>query len=299
MKNPKISHSSQLCDVIKYTREGRESGRYLDVHNGNLSFTVCLDKCMDISYFRFQGENVSFISPNGVCSDGSFEQTFCGGMLYTCGLESLGRRNGFPMHGSIHNVKATLGRIACDEREIIVEGEMRNAALFGGNVKLKRSIYTEYKSNSVVITDVLTNDGFNDVQYALLYHMNLGYPFLEDGVKVNIQAVNSRGRDDFAARNLPFYDKISNPVDNREQVFFHETSCGRVEVINERQDKSVEFLYGLKQLPRLVQWKSMVAGNYALGIEPSTSFLDDEFEYKTLKAGETETFSVTITVKNI
>lgn len=298
MKDPKISHASQLCDVVKYTREGREHGRYLDVRNGKLDFTVCLDKCMDISYFRHMGENISFISPNGICSDGTFEQTFCGGMLYTCGLESLGNRAGLPMHGSVHNVKASLCGVVCNEREILVEGEMRDARLFGGNVTLRRKIYCGYRSDTVEITDVLTNDGFSDAKYALLYHMNLGYPFLDEGVTVRFKAERSRGRDEFAQSKLSCCDRISNPSDVFEQVFFHEGTDGKVEVANTRRGKTVEIVYDSSALPCLVQWKSMVAGNYALGIEPSTSFLDGEFAYKTLKAGETETFSVAITVKN-
>lgn len=299
MRDTRISHSSQLCDVVSYKRDGKERGRYLDVHNGSLSFTVCLDKCMDISYFRHRGQNISFVSPNGICSEGSFDQTFCGGMLYTCGLESLGNRQGLPMHGSVHNTAATVKSIVCNEREICIEGIIRDARLFGGNVLLERKIYCEYMSDSVVITDVLTNDGFTDVQYALLYHMNLGYPFLEEGVTVYIPSSRSRGRDEFAKSRLSDCNLITNPVDLQEQVFFHDVKHGHVEVINDKQSKAVVFDYGKDNLPCLVQWKSMVAGNYALGIEPSTCFLDEEFAYQTLKVGEAKAFSVTISVKHL
>lgn len=298
MRDPRVSHSSQLCDLIIYRREGKQSGRYLYASNGNINFTVCLDNCMDISYFSHRGENISFISPNGLCSDGVFEQTFCGGMLYTCGLESLGDRQGFPMHGSIHGIKASLQRALCSEREIVIEGEVRDARLFGGNVKLVRRLYSEYKSDSLVITDSLTNDGFTDAQYALMYHMNLGYPFLEEGVTVDIPSKVAVGRNGYAQSRLNEYGSISGPVELKEQVFFHNVAQGHIEVTNRRQGKAVVFDYSADALPCLVQWKSMVAGNYALGIEPSTTFLDDRFVYSTLRAGETKTFSITISVKN-
>ncbi len=299
MKDCRISHVSQLCDVVSYTRDGREKGRYLDVYNGKITFTICLDKCMDISYFRYRGENISFISSCGINTDGDFDHTFCGGMLYTCGLESLGNRQGFPMHGSLHNTKAALQSVTCNEKEICIVGFVRDARLFGGNVVLERKIYTTYMSGRVEISDTLRNEGYTDVNYALLYHINFGFPFLTEGATVNFQSEQSRGRDDFAKQNIAECKLICAPTDFREQVFFHKVPKGCVQVKNSEQNRVATVSYSAEALPCLIQWKSMVAGNYALGVEPSTCFLDEEFAYKTLKSQDNKKFSVSIDVVDV
>ena len=43
----------------------------------------------------------------------------------------------------------------------------------------------------------------------------------------------------------------------------------------------------------------MASGDYAVGLEPSTSVLDDGFEYKTLGAGEKVEFKLSMSVENI
>ena len=49
---------------------------------------------------------------------------------------------------------------------------------------------------------------------------------------------------------------------------------------NEKIKKSVSINYDKEKLPCLVEWKSMVSGDYALGIEPSTTSLVDNFSYR-------------------
>ena len=41
----------------------------------------------------------------------------------------------------------------------------------------------------------------------------------------------------------------------------------------------------------------MASGDYALGLEPSTTKLDEQFAYNTLKAGESVAFSLEFTIK--
>ena len=49
------------------------------------------DRALDIYDLRYRGENISFLSKNGLCAfGGAFENVFPGGFLYTCGLEKVG-----------------------------------------------------------------------------------------------------------------------------------------------------------------------------------------------------------------
>ena len=54
-------------------------------------------------------------------------------MLYTCGLDSLGRREGYEMHGTFHNIPAKIVCAKCDEQGIEVQAIIRDTALFGKN----------------------------------------------------------------------------------------------------------------------------------------------------------------------
>ena len=43
----------------------------------------------------------------------------------------------------------------------------------------------------------------------------------------------------------------------------------------------------------------MVSGDYALGIEPSTTMLDENFKYNVIKAQESIDFNISIEVSDI
>ena len=57
--------------------------------------------------------------------------------------------------------------------------------------------------------------------------------------------------------------------------------------------------YSGETLPYFVEWKSMASGDYALGLEPSTTRLGDDFEFCTLKAQKKVLFNLTLDMKHI
>ena len=99
-------------------------------------------------------------------------------MLYTCGLDSLGRREGYEMHGTFHNIPAKIVCAKCDEQGIEVQAIIRDTALFGKNLVMKRRIFSAIESEIVTLEDTLVNEGYKDEEYCLLYHINVGYPIL-------------------------------------------------------------------------------------------------------------------------
>jgi hypothetical protein len=50
-------------------------------------------------------------------------------------------------------------------------------------------------------------------------------------------------------------------------------------------------------LPNFVLWKSMVSGDYALGLEPCTSQLGDKCVYRDIEVGESKKFRLALTVE--
>ena len=63
-------------------------------------------------------------------------------------------------------------------------------------------------------------------------------------------------------------------------MFFHiaEAEYPTVKLDNKQLGISAEISYNAKQLPILAEWRCMRSGDYALGIEPSTSYINGRAE---------------------
>lgn len=296
--NKKINNFEQLCSVRKIKLlDGYENNALL-VENGCLSFILLIDNCLDIYKLSHKGCNISFISKNGLMlNNGDFAASFPGGMLYTCGLDVIGNR--VPMHGKIHNIPAKINYIKCENNEIEIQADIRQTGLFSTNLLLRRTIKTAYNSGKIVVENKLINEGFSDANYCVLFHMNMGYPFLDEGVKISCDVISTTPRTLFAKSKINDCFNITDAIDEEEQVFFHKVKTGNVTVTNEKLKKSVTFSYDKNVLPELIEWKSMVPQDYALGIEPSTTTLEEEFKLNILKAKDTVDFDIVIDIKDL
>ena len=303
MKNPKMNHVRQICLLSRYTVvDGESKGlTFIDCHNGKLRFLINESRALDITQLYFEGENVSFLSKNGVTNkDVPFANRFEGGMLYTCGLDCVGEIEGRETHGTLHLTPAIVTRAECDENGILVEGFLRNSALFGKHLVVKRKIYSAAGSNSVEIEDVLINEGTKAEDYALLYHVNLGYPFLDEGGKIEVNAKTVTPRTPWANENLAGWETISAPEDNREETcYFLNMNEGVASYINPNKDKRFTLSYSQDTLNEFIVWKSMASGDYALGLEPTTTQLDDGFRFLTLEAGEEKRFALKLSMEKL
>ena len=72
-----------------------------------------------------------------------------------------------------------------------------------------------------------------------------------------------------------------------------------ISVINKKIGKRVKLSYSKETLPYFLEWKSMASGDYALGLEPCTTELDDGFTYKVIKPQESIVFQLKLTVSKI
>jgi hypothetical protein len=299
----KISNFQQIASIRKYTlTEGREKGLdVLDCDNGKIRFLLNVRKACDIMQLYHEGQNMSFISKNGFTKrEIPFLNRFEGGMLYTCGLDSVGGRDGYELHGTLHNIPAQIIRAECNENGIFVESIIRDTALFGKNLVLQRKIFCEIGSDSVIVEDTLTNDGYKAEEYCLLYHINVGYPMLDEGAKIIADVENYTSRTEYAKKNDATMYEMNSPIPNQEETcYFLKMRKSEISLLNEKINKKLTVSYSGNTLPCFVEWKSMASGDYALGLEPCTTELDDKFTYKTLKPKETVKFEVKIKVNRI
>jgi hypothetical protein len=301
--NGKISNLCEVMSLRRYTlTEGREKGlEVIDCDNGRLRFLINVTKACDIMQMYHEGRNVSFVSKNGFSSrETDFIRRFEGGMLYTCGLDSVGSRDGYELHGTLHNTPATITRAECSDGKIIVEATVRDAALFGKDLVLKRRIETEMDGDTLMLTDVLTNEGARDEEYCLLYHINVGYPMLDSTARVLLDERSVIPRTPWSEKNKEKRHTIEEPTPCEEETcYFLALAEPRACLINERLGKSLTVSYSADTLPHFIEWKSMASGDYALGFEPCTTELDDRFKYSAIKPGESLRFSVDIAITKI
>lgn len=296
----KISNFSQVASLRRYTISDGE-GKDLDVidcDNGNLRFLINAGKACDVMQVYHKGQNLSFISKNGFTKrELPFIYRFEGGMLYTAGLDSLGAREGFELHGSFHNTPAIITTAKCDKNGIVIEATIKNTALFGKNLVVKRKIFSEINSAEFSVDDTLINEGYDDENYCLLYHINLGYPLLDDGGRIFAGVKKIEPRTQWAAKNIDKAFEISDAEPKTEETcYFLTLNKPEITYENVRSGKKLTVSYSGDTLPHFVEWKSMAAGDYALGLEPTTSELDDRFRYKSIKSGEQIKFNIIIKV---
>ena len=298
--NEKISNLAQIVSLRRYTlTEGAEKGLdVIDCDNGKLRFLLNVDKACDVMQLYHEGKNVSFLSKNAFTKrEAPFLNRFEGGMLYTCGLDSVGGREGYELHGTFHNIPARITRAECDENGIVVEATIHDTALFGKNLVLRRKISSAIGSDSVAVEDTLINEGSRDEDYCLLYHINLGYPMLDEGATLLSDVESYVPRNDWARVNESSMYEMTLPEDNREECcYFLKLREPKVSLVNPKIHKRFTLTYSAQTLPHFVEWKSMASGDYALGLEPCTTELDDRFVYRTIRKNESVSFRIQLAV---
>lgn len=321
----RAGHLDQIAYAKKLVMtEGKADGmRIVDIDNGGgLRCTLLESRCLDIAKLSYKGVNLGFVAKPcfvtpSQCSvvPGEFTRYFHGGMLYTCGLQNIGpehhdENGGYPLHGRLGMTPAEeVGvKVDWDAKEIIVTGQVSLAALFGSNLVLKRKIRIPIFESSIEIVDTVVNIGFKDENIMLLYHFNFGWPMLAENTRLEIMHDRIEPRDETAQRGIDEWNRFEHPIaGKREQVFYHTPICEKdnlahARVVNDDLKICAEISFDPQMLPELIEWKSMASGDYALGIEPSTSRVNGKEKEEqagrivVLGAGEKKTYKVTLQI---
>lgn len=275
-------------------QEGRAANlRAYQVKNGELSFQVLGDKCMDIGELAYKGNNINFLSKPGLMGRNHYDtngqealRSIMGGFLFTSGLENICAPctidgKDYPMHGRIRTTPAEHRSATAswneDEYVITVSGEMREAELFGENLILRRTVQTKLGEKSFTIRDEIENQSFRAEPMMLLYHFNIGYPLLTPGSRIVLPSKKVTPRDKHSEPHADRWNVMEEPKPNApEYVFIHELQTDKygntyAAVINENLQLGVLLEFNQKYLPYFMEWKSTASGDYVIGLEPSNS----------------------------
>lgn len=293
MNNPYIGHDSQLFGVEEHRLVGGKGDgmRLFQIKNGKgLEFTVSADRCADISRLSYKGDNFSYFSPCGYVApayyDGQgtgFLKSFTAGFLTTCGLRAVGSPctdmgEDLPLHGTIGNTPAENVCAYTDEAAIHLYATVRDTAIFGPKLILKRHITCSLKENRITVEDTVTNQGDAPSPLMILYHMNMGYPLLSEYAKLKIPSVKVTPRDDHAAEDIDTWNKVLMPQTGfQEQCYYHtfsgeETACASL--YNPELKKGLKISFDPENLNCFTQWKMMGVKDYVMGLEPGNCYPD-------------------------
>jgi hypothetical protein len=321
-----IGDLSQVAGIkLGQWSDGSERGlRVAEVQSGSgLSFTVLLDRGMDLGPASYKGMPLAWLSPTGFGHPMYYDpqainwlRTFGGGLLTGCGLTSAGAPSDdgetFGLHGRLSHLPTQRIRVdeiwQGDDCSFVVEGEMRQARVFGENLRLKRNITVGLGSSKITIHDAIENLGKSPSPLMLLYHINLGFPLLGENAELVAKPHPVEPRDAVAEPGLKDWMHFQTPTPGyREQVYYHDLPADQdgwagMQVVNRARHLKLDVRFLKTTLPNLVEWKMMGQGTYVLGLEPANCHVtgrSHERERGTLQflqAGEQREFWVEISI---
>ncbi len=290
--NPYIGHDSQLSGVEEHRLVGGKGDgmRLYEVNNGKgLEMTISPDRNCDIARLRYKGINMSYFSPCGYVApayyekDGaSFLKSFTAGFLTTCGLQAVGTPcvdNGeeLPLHGSIANQPCEHSYWEEDEQCIRVHAVTKDEVIFGRKLVLKRMIEISKEESTFSIQDEIENKGDRVEPVEILYHMNMGYPLLDEDSVITIPSSEVIARDDHAREDIANWMHMERPQTGyQERCYYHrfDGSNGRASIYQPKLGIGLEIEFDAVQLDGFVEWKMMGVRDYVLGLECGNCYPD-------------------------
>jgi hypothetical protein len=301
---------SQFAGVRLMTLgDGVERGiRMLEFRTGSgLRFTALVDRALDIADCDYKGQAIGWHSPSGFRHPGLHEyegedglawaRSFSG-LLLTCGLDHiLGGQEvaadsyNYPgktsvrhsLHGRISTIPARLTgygeRWDGDRCVLWAEGVVQQSAVFGEDLHLHRRIEADVGGSEIRISDRVVNHGFLRTPHMYFYHVNVSHPLVDEGARyvapVKEVLWAAHAGDAYRAQGVGYRTLPAPKLGFREQVWQHELGADAgglvpVAVVNDRIGLGFEVVTRKDQLPCMYQWQNFQAGQYAMGIEPST-----------------------------
>jgi hypothetical protein len=282
--------------------DGLERGvRVLEFRTGSgFVFEVLVDRAFDIGRCEYRGMPIGWESAVGYGGPWyaeppglGFLRNWGGGLLTTCGIDHAlfmatdtaeqyhyppKTTEEFGLHGRISNKPARLAgygvRWEGDEAVLWAEGEVSQASVFGENLALTRRVEANVGGAHFTIRDEVSNRGWDPTPHMMLYHINIGFPVVDEGAELLVPTRSATPRGDFPVEG---YRTLEAPQPAHvERVVEHDVlteSGGTVPVgiVNRARGIGAYEVFDANQLPFHFVWRMLGEGTYVVGIEPCTN----------------------------
>lgn len=262
---------------------------------GGLEFTVLPGRGMDIANCRYCGIPISYLSKTGLTAPSYHDRrksewlrSFFAGMLTTCGISNAGPscvdRHPFSgevtygLHGDISNTSADQVGIREDWTSdgycLHVSGRVSEGRFNGLHLSMRRTISARLGEKSFRITDEYQNEGSIPEPLMFFYHINVGYPILDEGAYMVSASRKVWAKTESSLAAIDSYQMCHGPAqDGKELQYFHEVmpdenGIATVALINDKLQLGFYLKYSPEQLPCLAQWKVGRQSEYVFAFEP-------------------------------
>lgn len=307
----RVGNIEQIAYVKKLIIDSgkAESIKIFEINNGGgLEFSVMESKCFDILDMKYKGINLRFLSKPGLVSvqhadlnGANYTRSIAGGFMYTCGLSNVGASYAdgtaeHYTHGRLRFLPAEQvsaeAKWEGDDYSIALKGHIRDAGLFRDNIVVRREIKTMFGGKTISLVDEIENEGFERQPYMIMYHVNLGFPLLDEGLQFLVPQYEIYPIHENSRRELEGWDKISGPIDGYiETAYIHKILMDEhgfvyYGVYNHKLELGLYIKNNAVELPHVLQWKSMMSGDYAFGMMPTNNYImgrEKEIELNNLK----------------
>ncbi len=302
--HPEFSKSSEWSIQKKQLHGGFAEGvDLIEVNNGAMTLSILPSRGMGVWKGDYQGIPLEWKSPvktpvnpafvnlserGGLGWLSGFNELIC-----RCGLISNGPPGADPagnplesdltLHGRIANTPAhyvSLELDPADEGQIKITGRMEEGMLFGSHLLLESTLETKLGSAEFLIRDRVTNLGSDIAESELLYHINIGAPFLGAGSQFAMPFEEMAPRDPRAAEGVQEFDTYLGPTPGyAEQAYYFRPGCddkGVTPALISNKQGDLGFLISFEKasLPCFTLWKNTASesAGYVTGLEPGISF---------------------------
>ena len=307
----RVGHLSQVGGVRLLTSDNGPSRgvRLVEFRTGTgLTFEIGVERGFDVGRADYRGASLAWMPPTLMPGPWYFEdqanfgwlRAGLGGFNNTCGLIHIGNPEeasvahyNFPARPTdrygVHDRAALLPAelVSLGERwegeGCILEavGRVTQAQTYGENLVMTRTYRAELGASWFTMEDVVENRGYLPVEHMLLYHINVGYPFVDEGSEL-IAPVAGPPRLLFGnadVKDQTSWSRFIAPQRNWvQQTFEHAMrpdADGMVEVaiFNPKLygGTGLSVRYDHHVMPNYIEWRMMGEGQYAVGIEPCSN----------------------------
>ncbi len=280
-------------------RGGVSSGvSVVELNSGGLSLSVLPTRGMGIWKGRFHDLPLEWKSPverpvhpafvnlqdrGGLGWLHGFNELLC-----RCGLGFMGPPGDdggekLTLHGRIANIPAHRVEVRVDpdgDGTLELIGVVDECSMFGPRWRLTSTLRLVAGSNRCEIIDEVINLGGQPQELSLLYHINVGRPFLEPVATYAVPCRDIAPRDARAAEGIDACYVYGAPVAGfAEQAYYH-TPIGAADgwstavLANAANNAALAVHFQTKQLPTFTVWKNTLAeaDGYVTGLEPGVNF---------------------------
>ena len=196
------------------------------------------------------------------------------------------------LHGRIANLPAQAVEVRVNldpPYELSVTGEVEEAALFFPQLRLTTTYTTVPGSNRLVIHDVVENRSAQPAEMQMLYHCNLGPPFLEAGSRV-LAPIREMAPHDAAGRrghrHLRDLRRRPRSASPSRSTLYDLLADARGQtlalLVNAAADRAVCLRFNRRELPCFTVWKNTGGAGGRLRHRPGAG--DELSELQDLRA---------------